>query len=66
MENSTAIRETHSLSMAFSPFSQLELTLPIFQGMGRRQQPLTLPTRQPLPKLLDWKTNRLLVITYPN
>src|SRR4029077_12785215 len=38
----------------------------IFQGKGRRQQPLILPTRQPFTKLPDWKTNRLLVITYPN
>jgi hypothetical protein len=35
MENSTAIGETHLLWLAFSPFSQLELTSPlIFSGDG--------------------------------
>jgi hypothetical protein len=53
-------------SLAFSPFWQLELTSPLIHFSGDGAQPLTLPTRQPFAKLFDRKTNRLLVITYPN
>jgi len=34
MENYTAIVETHLLSLAFSPFSQLELTSPLIHFSG--------------------------------
>jgi hypothetical protein len=34
MENSTAIRETRLLSLALSPFSQLELTSPLIHFSG--------------------------------